>query len=152
MAGDIPHIRSCILRRNLINEYPMVQIEYLELRRSGYEVYVGQYGTDGEVDFVAIKNGRVEYYRVAQTTLDDKVLERELAPMKKIRDNFPKYLLTLDDLFGEMNYEGIEKRNVLKIAAGVNNDKRGEASSGSRKMLEEAKNCCICRGSIRGLR
>lgn len=61
----------------------MVQIEYLELRRSGYEVYVGQYGTDGEVDFVAIKNGRVEYYRVAQTTLDDKVLERELAPLKE---------------------------------------------------------------------
>lgn len=92
----------------------MVQIEYLELRRSGYEVYVGQYGTDGEVDFVAMKNGRVEYYQVAQTTLDDKVLERELAPLKKIRDNFPKYLLTLDDLFGEMNYEGIEKHNVLK--------------------------------------
>lgn len=60
-----------------------------------------------------LKNGRVEYYQVAQTTLDDKVLEREL-PLKKIRDNFPKYLLTLDDLFGEMNYEGIEKRNVLK--------------------------------------
>ena len=39
---------------------------------------MGQYGTDGEVDFVAIKNGRVEYYRVAQTTLDDKVLERDL--------------------------------------------------------------------------
>ena len=140
MAGDIPHIRSCILRRNLINEYPMVQIEYLELRRSGYEVYVGQYGTDGEVDFVAIKNGRVEYYRVAQTTLDDKVLERELAPMKKIRDNFPKYLLTLDDLFGEMNYEGIEKRNVLKIAAGVNNDKR-EAKHRPvvEKCMEEAR-------------
>lgn len=38
---------------------------------------------------------------MAQTTLDDKVLERELAPLKKIRDNFPKYLLTLDDLFSE---------------------------------------------------
>ena len=63
---------------------------------------------------MAMKNGRVEYYQVAQTTLDDKVLERELAPLKKIRDNFPKYLLTLDDLFGEMNYEGIEKHNVLK--------------------------------------
>ena len=136
MAGDIPHIRSCILRRNLINEYPMVQIEYLELRRSGYEVYVGQYGTDGEVDFVAIKNGRVEYYRVAQTTLDDKVLERELAPMKKIRDNFPKYLLTLDDLFSEMNYEGIEKRNVLKYGCwSKQRQERSEASSGSRKMF-----------------
>lgn len=113
---------------------------------------MGQYGTDGEVDFVAIKNGRVEYYRVAQTTLDDKVLERELAPMKKIRDNFPKYLLTLDDLFGEMNYEGIEKRNVLNMAAEVNNDKR-EAKHRPvvEKCLEEAK-CCICRGSIRCLR
>jgi hypothetical protein len=87
---------------------------YLELRRRGYEVYVGQYGTDGEVDFVAIKDGTIEYYQVAQTTLEDAVLQRELAPLKKIKDNFPKYLLTLDELFGEMNYEGIQKKNAIK--------------------------------------
>ncbi|MBS6396230.1 MAG: ATP-binding protein [Clostridiales bacterium] len=91
---------------------------YLELRRRGYEVFVGQYGADGEVDFVAIKNGIPEYYQVAQTVLDERVLQRELAPLQKIQDNFPKYLLTLDELFGEMNYEGIQKKNALKWMLG----------------------------------
>ena len=54
------------------------------------------------------------YYQVAQTTLDEKVLQRELAPLKRINDNFPKYLLTLDEAFGEMNYDGIQKKNALK--------------------------------------
>lgn len=89
-------------------------IVYLELKRRGYEVYVGQMGTDGEVDFAAIRNGTPEYYQVAQTTLDEKVLQRELDPLKKIHDNYPKYLLTLDEVFGEMNYDGIQKKNVLK--------------------------------------
>lgn len=91
---------------------------YLELRRRGYEVFVGQYGTNDEVDFVAMKNGTIEYYQVAQTTLDDQVLRRELAPLQKIQDNFPKYLLTLDELFGEMNYDGIQKKNTLKWMLG----------------------------------
>lgn len=86
---------------------------YLELRRRNYEVYIGQLGTDGEVDFVAMKDGGIEYYQVSQTTLEEHVLKRELAPLRKIQDNYPKYLLTLDELFGEMNYEGIQKKNVL---------------------------------------
>ena len=87
---------------------------YLELRRRGFQVYVGQYGTDGEVDFVAIKNGQPEYYQVAQTVMDELVLKRELEPLRKIQDNYPKYLLTLDELFSDMNYEGIQKKYVLK--------------------------------------
>ena len=87
---------------------------YLELRRRGYEVFVGQYGTDGESDVVAIRDGQPEYYQVAQTALEDRVLQRELAPLRKIQDNYPKYLLTLDELFGEMNYDGIQKKNALK--------------------------------------
>ena len=87
---------------------------YLELRRRGYDVFVGQYGTDGEIDFVAIRDGQPEYYQVAQTALEDRVLQRELAPLRKIQDNYPKYLLTLDELFGEMNYDGIQKKNALK--------------------------------------
>ena len=87
---------------------------YLELRRRGYDVYVGQFGTDGEVDFVAMKDGNLEYCQVAQTTLEDKVLQRELNPLRKIQDNYPKYLLTLDELFGEMNYEAIQKKNGMK--------------------------------------
>ena len=94
---------------------------YLELKRRYPEVYVGQYGADGEVDFVTIQDGAPVYYQVAQTTLDEQVLTRELAPLRQIRDNHPKYLLTLDEAFGEMNYDGIEKKNVLKWMLGQTN-------------------------------
>jgi hypothetical protein len=40
-------------------------------------------------------------------------LRRELAPLTKIQDNYPKYLLTMDTIFSEANYQGIRKRNVL---------------------------------------
>lgn len=87
-------------------------IVYLELLRRGYEVYVGEID-DGEVDFVA-KNGEgIEYYQVAATTLDEATLNRELVPFKRISDNYPKYLLTLDELFGSADYEGIRKKNML---------------------------------------
>lgn len=89
-------------------------IVYLELKRRYSEVYVGQISTDGEVDFVVFQDGEPTYYQVAQTTLDDNVLARELAPLRQIKDNHPKILLTLDELFGEMNYDGIQKKNVLQ--------------------------------------
>lgn len=88
-------------------------IVYLELLRRGYRVYVGQL-SDGEVDFVAINPEETIYYQVAATTLEESTLERELAPLRKIQDNYPKYLLTLDELFNNVDYEGIKKRNVLE--------------------------------------
>lgn len=88
-------------------------IVYLELLRRGYRVYVGQM-SDGEVDFVAISPEETIYYQVAATTLEESTLERELAPLRKIQDNYPKYLLTLDELFNNVDYEGIKKRNVLE--------------------------------------
>ncbi len=87
---------------------------YLELRRRYPEVYVGQLGSSGEVDFVVLEAGNPVYFQVAQTTLDENVLKREIAPLTQISDNYPKYLLTLDEVFGEMNYDGIQKMNALK--------------------------------------
>lgn len=88
-------------------------IVYLELLRRGYEVYVGQLDENSEIDFVTIDGENVAYYQVSASTLDEKTLERELAPYKKVRDNYPKYLLTLDEVFREANYEGIQKLNVI---------------------------------------
>ncbi len=87
-------------------------IVYLELIRRGYEANVGEID-DGEVDFVAKKDDVLEYYQVSATTLDEGTLERELAPFRNIADNYPKLLLTLDEVFGSADYEGIKKRNVL---------------------------------------
>ncbi len=91
-------------------------VVYLELLRRGYEVYIGKYD-DLEVDFVAKNSKNTIYYQVALTTREDestnnKILERELAPLKKINDNYPKYILTLDDDL-DADFDGIKKINVL---------------------------------------
>lgn len=85
---------------------------YLELLRRGCEVCVGEMG-DSEVDFVAVAPDETSYFQVAATTLDESILRRELAPLRRIPDNHPKYLLTLDEVFGEASYDGIRKVNVL---------------------------------------
>ena len=89
-------------------------VVYLELLRRGLRVSTGMLDGGGEVDFVAENAGNVVYYQVAATALDEDVLRRELAPLRRIADNHPKYLLTLDETFGDVNYDGILKRNVLE--------------------------------------
>ncbi|MDD3437353.1 MAG: ATP-binding protein [Candidatus Gastranaerophilales bacterium] len=86
-------------------------VVYLELLRRGYEVYVGKVGTL-EVDFVAVKNGDVEYYQVAQSVQQLETLERELKPLDSIKDHNPKYLLTLD-VEPPISHKGIKQIYVL---------------------------------------
>ena len=87
---------------------------YLELLRRGYKVYVGSM-TGGEVDFVTKDaQDRLAYYQVSESTLQPEVMERELKPLQKIKDNYPKYLLTLDEVNATADYDGIRKENVLK--------------------------------------
>jgi predicted AAA+ superfamily ATPase len=84
---------------------------YLELRRRNREVYVGKL-RDKEIDFVAVDHsGYVSYYQVAWSILDPATLERELAPLRAIRDSNPKYLLSTD-LDVNPVYDGIRKLNV----------------------------------------
>jgi predicted AAA+ superfamily ATPase len=71
-------------------------VVFLELRRREYEVSIGKVDA-AEVDFVAVKDGGVEYYQVALTVRDEATLKRELLPLDKISDHNPKYLITLDD-------------------------------------------------------
>lgn len=91
--------------------HKLENVVYFELLRRGGEVFAGQ--TDsGEVDFVVMKpNGGREYYQVAYTVNDEKTLHRELSSLTKIRDSYPKYLLTTD--YDTSNYGGIQKLNVV---------------------------------------
>lgn len=88
-------------------------IVYLELIRRGYKVYAGEL-SNGEIDFVVENKNGTEYYQVSETTLDPNTLNRELAPLQSIKDQYPKYLLTLDEITPEADYNGIRKLNVLK--------------------------------------
>lgn len=93
-------------------------VVYLELLRRGYKVYIGKVD-DLEVDFVAKNSENTIYYQVALTTREENIeeknksiLQRELTPLKKINDNYPKYILTLDDDL-DTDFEGIKKINVI---------------------------------------
>lgn len=86
-------------------------VVYLELLRRGQEVYIGKIN-DLEVDFVAMSKNNMTYIQVAASIRDEKTLERELIPLEKIDDSYPKYILTLDDV-PEANYKGIKIVNAL---------------------------------------
>lgn len=91
---------------------PLENIVFIELIRRGYRVRVGSF-RDREVDFTAEKNGSVEYYQVCLTMLDDKTFEREVRSMKSIDDNYPKTVLSLDQILREMP-DGLRHRNVVE--------------------------------------
>ncbi len=91
--------------------FSLENIVYFELIRRGYRVSIGKLGS-AEVDFVAQKKGEIIYYQVSASMIDQTTFERELAPLRSIKDNYKKIVLTLDK-FSQGNYEGIEVVNVI---------------------------------------
>ncbi len=87
-------------------------VVYNELLSRGYEVYVGKL-PGGEVDFVALKNGKKEYYQVAYYLYDQKVIDREFGAYASIPDNYPKYVISMDKI--DFSREGIIHLNALKF-------------------------------------
>lgn len=86
-------------------------IIYLELLRRGYEVTIGKVGSL-EVDFVASKADEKIYIQVSATIMDEGTRNRELRPLESISDNYPKYILTMDQtIFND--YSGIKVVNIL---------------------------------------
>ena len=84
---------------------------YLELLRRGGEIYIGKTG-NREVDFVVKSpSGDLSYYQVAYSVATEETLTRELTPLRQIDDNYPKYLITLDQASFDNN--GIRHLNAL---------------------------------------
>lgn len=104
------------LRRLLLGDrnrdigHILENIVYLELIRRGYAVSIGKVG-ELEIDFVAERGGDKLYYQVAASVLDASTFDREIAPLKRVRDHYPKYIITLDEL--PINEDGIKVVNVL---------------------------------------
>lgn len=91
-------------------------VVYLELLHRQKKVYVGK-NDNLEVDFVAIDENNIAYYQVAATVRDESILKRELASLQQINDQYPKYILTLDD-DPVADYDGIKRINALKWMMG----------------------------------
>lgn len=91
-------------------------IVYLELLHRQKKVYIGKVD-DLEVDFVAIDADGITYYQVAATVRDEKTLKRELASLQQIKDQYPKFILTLDD-DPTADYDGIKRVNAQEWMMG----------------------------------
>ena len=111
-------LRQMILgNRNIDMGHILENIIYLELLRRKGNIYVGQFDKN-EIDFVIVNSNEIEYYQVALTVLDENTLKRELDAFKNIKDNYPKYLITLDDVMVNTDYDGIKVVNALEWLLG----------------------------------
>jgi predicted AAA+ superfamily ATPase len=93
-------------------------IVYLELIRRGFQVFTGRLpkqknaAEDREVDFIALKDGITRYIQVTQSLQEQTVLDRELKPLKAIKDNYEKTVLSMDRT-PFTDHEGITQRNIV---------------------------------------
>lgn len=114
-------LRSNILpRRNYDLGFSLENVVYFELLRRGYQVNIGKINS-GEVDFVAQKQGTITYFQVTADMTAQETFEREMKPLRAIRDNYPKVVLTLDR-FTPGDYEGIQ---VLQVTDWLMGEKNG---------------------------
>lgn len=93
--------------------YLLENIVFLELKRAGYSVYVGN-NKDKEIDFVAIKADKQIYIQVAYILTDQSTIEREYSSLESIDDNYEKYVVSMDDI-NFPSREGIKHIQAWKI-------------------------------------
>ena len=120
ITNDKYYVVDLGLRNLLLSDSPksdighrLENVVYLELLRLNKgKIFVGK-NEDSEVDFILqMSNGKRAYYQVAYQVNDrPETLKRELAPFFKIKDNYPKILLTMDLVPEE--FEGIKKINIV---------------------------------------
>ena len=97
--------------RNRDSGHALENVVYFELLRRGYDVAIGKIDNQ-EIDFIATNTDDKLYIQVTESMLSDDVRKRELAPLQKIRDNYPKLVLSLDQGL-DASYEGIKSLNLI---------------------------------------
>lgn len=103
-------IREAVIGGNMQDINLILEnIVFLELMRRGYKVTIGKYG-DKEVDFIAEKQSERIYIQVCYILASPETIEREFGVYRTIRDNYPKYVLSLDEF--DMSRDGIIHQNI----------------------------------------
>jgi len=87
---------------------------YQHLKISGYHVYVGKSG-DKEIDFVCDKSGKKIYVQVTYLLQDEKTINREFGNLLEIKDNYPKYVVSMDDAMSGSDFKGIQHIHILEF-------------------------------------
>ena len=96
-------------RNNESIELVLENIVLIELFRRGYDVHVGRVG-DKEIDFVATRQNEKIYVQVSYMLASESTIEREFGVYNLVRDNWPKYVVSMDEL--DMSRDGIKHMNI----------------------------------------
>ncbi len=104
------HFHYPVLRQSFEMGHILENIVYNELISRGYDVFIGKM-RDREVDFIVTRNHSLAYIQVAYLIPDEKTMERETAPLIDIKDNYPKYLISMDPI--DIDILGIKKLNLV---------------------------------------
>lgn len=114
-------LRNYVLpRKNYDLGFSIENIVYFELIRRNYRVNIGKYGNT-EVDFVAQYHGGLTYYQVTADMTSESTFEREMRPLREIKDNYEKIVLTLER-YTPGNYDGIKVINVIDWLSASKNE------------------------------
>ena len=97
--------------RNRDSGHAIENVVYFELLRRGYDVSIGKIG-NLEVDFIATTADDKKYIQVTESMQSEEVRKRELAPLRKIRDNYEKIVLSLEPGL-DASYDGIKSLNLV---------------------------------------
>ena len=114
-------LRNYVLpRKNYDLGFSIENIVYFELIRRNYRVNIGKYGNT-EADFVAQYHGGLTYYQVTADMTSESTFEREMRPLREIKDNYEKIVLTLER-YTPGNYDGIKVINVIDWLSASKNE------------------------------
>jgi len=106
-------IRNYLLGfRNRDRGHILENVVYMELLKRGYDISIGKI-QDKEVDFIATKSNKKTYIQVTESMIAEETRTRELQPLKNIKDNYEKIVLTTDNLFANNDDEGIKIINLI---------------------------------------
>ena len=104
-------IRQSLFMKNQKDIQQILEnIVYLELLRRGYEVTVGKSKTS-EIDFCARNENRIVYFQVCYLLASDETVDREFGAYSEVKDNYPKYVLSLDQF--DFSRDGIIHKNLI---------------------------------------
>lgn len=106
-------LREALFGKNIQNiDQVLENIVCLELLRRNYKVYVGKKG-DLEIDFIAEKQGKKIYIQVAYLLANDETIKREFSVFNSVKDSYPKYVVSMDDL--DFSQNGIIHKNIKEF-------------------------------------
>lgn len=87
---------------------------YLQLKRNNFNVFIGKIG-DKEIDFMAERNGERIYLQVTYMLFDQKTIDREFGNLMSIDDNYPKYVVTMDEISARSDFKGIRQIHLREF-------------------------------------